>query len=244
MYWPSVISFVRMWVRAVPAHGRADETHEQRHGQLHHRLRGQRAQHVVEQPLHALGEHAALALFRVVALHGAHGAERLGEPACTSAPDLPRSRNTGRMTLNARPSTTVNPTSTAAVTSVMVALILSRKTSETAAVTRPPMNSTKPVPTVPDAFDVAHDPRHERAGLVRVVERDGQPADVRLHLARAARRSRAGLPWRAAASAHYGVTAWIAVAASRPSTSSGSSSGLRGVMMRSIQHHRRAARGP
>ena len=36
---------------------------------------------------------------------------------------------------------------------------------------------------IANAFDVAHDARNEHARFVGVVERDGQAADMRLHLA-------------------------------------------------------------
>ncbi len=35
---------------------------------------------------------------------------------------------------------------------------------------------------IAQAFHVAHDPRDQRAGLIRIVKSDRQPADVRLHL--------------------------------------------------------------
>ena len=49
---------------------------------------GERAHHVVEQPLHALRKDAGLALLRVVALDDAHAAQRLGEPASDLGVDL------------------------------------------------------------------------------------------------------------------------------------------------------------
>ncbi len=35
---------------------------------------------------------------------------------------------------------------------------------------------------IADSFDVAHDPRNQHPGLVRVVERNGKPPDMCLHL--------------------------------------------------------------
>ena len=85
-------------------------------------------------------------------------------------------------------------------TSVIVGLMRSSTTKAIAAGEQPPVNSTRPgADQVPDAFDVAHDARHERAGLVRVVVGDREAADVGLHLPPQLGDRDAALPSRGAA---------------------------------------------
>ena len=60
---------------------RADDAQEHGGGEAHQRLRGERADDVVEQALDAAGEDARFALLGVVALDDADAAERFGEAA-------------------------------------------------------------------------------------------------------------------------------------------------------------------
>ncbi len=64
----------------------------------------------------------------------------------TSALIFPRSRKIGRIVPNARFRTRPKPTRNANAKSVIVVEILKSTTSAIAAVSRPPANSTRPVP--------------------------------------------------------------------------------------------------
>ena len=144
-----------------------------------------RAAHdVVEQALHAAGENRRFALFGVIALDHAHAAERFGEPAGDLGVDLAalaEDRPNGLEGLvQSEAETQQNEPS---AISVISGLMRSSKTSAITAVSRPPTKSTRPVPNqIPDAFHVAHDAGHQRAGLVGVIVGDRQAPDVLLHL--------------------------------------------------------------
>ena len=63
-------------------------------GQTHQRSGGQSLKHVIQQSLHATGKNFFLALFRMIALHHAYAAKRLGESASDFSVDLrPRTKN-------------------------------------------------------------------------------------------------------------------------------------------------------
>ena len=81
------------------------------------------------------------------------------------------------MVAKARKSTNAKASDVNTVTPVMTGLMRNMRTRATAAASSPPSELDEPgADEVPHAFDVAHDPRHEVARLVRVVEGDGQPA--------------------------------------------------------------------
>ena len=99
----------------------------------------------------------------------------------TSAYICPRSRNTGRSTRNPRKTTSPKTASATKVRRVTRGLSRSITTKASVAVKQAPGQLDEAGPhQVPEALHVVHDPGHEVARLVRVVERDRQAAHVLL----------------------------------------------------------------
>ena len=69
-------------------HHAAHDAHHRGRGERQQAGRGQRPHHVVEQPLHAAGKDAGLALLGVIALDHANAAQRFGEPPGDLGVDL------------------------------------------------------------------------------------------------------------------------------------------------------------
>ena len=67
---------------------RADDAEDHGGGERHERLRGERADDVLEQAVDAGGKDVGLALFGVIALDDADAAERFGEAAGDLGVDL------------------------------------------------------------------------------------------------------------------------------------------------------------
>ena len=177
----------------------ADQPEQHGRGQAQHRGRGQRLQHVVEQPLHALREHAALARLGVVALHHAHAAQRLGQPSGHLGLDL-------AALAEDRPERAEGPAQHEAEDRERAQGDEGHDRADAQHDREREDRGQQPAQEldqagadqVPHALHVAHDARHQLPGLVGVVVGDRQPADVRLHLAAASRRSAAAPPSRAA----------------------------------------------
>ena len=151
----------------------------------HHRSRRQRLQHVVQQALHAAGEDFLLALLGAVALHDAHAGERFGEPPGDFGVQSWSGR--GRWAgwcrtpcSEPRPKTTRIAKATQGHERADAQKNDEREDRRHDAADQFDQTGAD---QISQAFDVAHDARDERAGLVGVVEGHRQAADVRLHLA-------------------------------------------------------------
>ena len=75
-------------VAAQPHHQRRHQAQNRRRCRTQHAGHGERLHHVLQQPLHALGEHRSFPVFRVIALDHAHAAQRLGQAARDLGVDL------------------------------------------------------------------------------------------------------------------------------------------------------------
>ena len=171
-------------MRAHPHHQRPD--HSQQHGgsQAHHRSGRQRAQHVFQQPLHALRENIVLARLGVITLHHAHAGKRFRQPPAHLRGDfraLAKNRTDHAERLAQRHHAHQHQSHRHQRHHRADAQEHHQRDDRRQQAAQK-FHQTR-ADQVADAFDVVHDSRNQRARLVLVVIGDGQPAYVLLHFA-------------------------------------------------------------
>ena len=176
-------------VSAEFVHQRADDAHHRHARQTHQRGRRDRLQDVVEQPLHSGGEDRFLAIFRVISLHHANAAERFRQAAGDFGGDFrTRSKNGANGLEGLADRRCQKPQLIPKAMLVIRTLVCSRYTErQDGGHQAADEFDQSRADQIAYAFHVAHDARDENAGFVRVVKRNRQPADVRLHLSCAGR---------------------------------------------------------
>ncbi len=170
------------FVRANFHNDGAHHSHEPRRGETHERCRGQCLQYIVEQALHAMGEHSFFTLLRVIPLHHAHAAQGFREPPgdfsgnfgpCAKNGTDCRKRFADAETENQQDPKCHRRHQHAGMNQVHQG---DGRGHQAAHKLHQPRADQ-----IAHAFHVAHDPRHEHTRLVCIVESNRQPADVRLH---------------------------------------------------------------
>ncbi len=173
----------RIQVRPQIHHRRTDDPQDHRRGQHHQRLRGQRADDVVQKPRHARCEDPRLALLRAVALHHANAAQRLGQPPRHLGVDLGPLAEDGpdglERPLQDQHKCSHNHERQKRHAHAHIHEI--RKCKQRRQHAADEVHHARPN-QVAHALHVGHDARHQGAGAVLVVKRHRQPPDMRLHL--------------------------------------------------------------
>ena len=160
-----------------------DHSHEQAGGKAHDRCGGQGFHHVVQQATHAAGEDSFFALFRVISLDHAHPAQRLREASCHFGVDLSPLAKNGTDRSECLVQRDGKAKQKAECQQRHHRADAEEHDHRNAGGEQPADQVDQSGPQqVPHAFDIAHDARNQRAGLVRIVERNRKVRDVRLHL--------------------------------------------------------------
>src|SRR5579859_4173734 len=169
--------------RAQVHHHGADQPHQHRSRKAHDRSRRQSLKHIVQQPLRPAREHALLMLLRVIALHHAHAAKRFGQPPgnfrinfgpCSK--DWPNRRES---LVEKQPENNQHPKRHNRHHRIDVKQ--NAESKHRGHYSADKFHQAGP-DQIPHALHVAHNPRNQRPGLVRVVKAHRQPPNVRLHL--------------------------------------------------------------
>ena len=160
----------------------ADHAQQQTGRKAHHRSRGQSSQHIFEQTLHSVCENLLFAIFGVITLDHANAAERLREPARDLGIDLAAlakdraDRPKGFIERNRKEQQ--ESEGDAGHHGADAEQHHQRDTGGQQTADQIDQSSAD---QVANAFDIAHDARDQHAALGRIVKRNWQPADMRLH---------------------------------------------------------------
>ena len=162
-------------------HAGAHRAEQQRRGEREQRRPRERAEDVVEDALHACGEDRGLARLGLVGLHDAHAGQRLGEAARHLGVD-PAPLTEDRPEHLHRAVDDEPERAERHDRQQRHALAQAQHDRERERRGQQPAKQLDETGAdqVLEALDVVHDPRHQLAGLSRVVERHGQPAHVLL----------------------------------------------------------------
>ena len=163
--------------------GGADHSHQHAGREAHQRRCGERLHDVVEKPAHARAKNRFFPLFRVISLDHAHAAQRLreapGDFRINLAALAEYRPDDGESPIQRQREATKGAHSNQSQRRADAKQQHQRNSCRDQSASEVHQPGAQ---QIANAFHVAHDARHQRSSLVRVVKRNREPGDMLLHL--------------------------------------------------------------